>query len=382
MPEQWIVLVPHAEVVERGEGWLAGLSELGRDLYWSASEEVGLSSGAGERLPFTITAWRQWLACSDARLRVVVLLAAPECVAFAREASAAGARVIYDKPVPILFSRTARAFHPDDEKALVRVAHDLVAADRATTRLLADTSERLRLIHDFAKAEEAGRHLPAFLEKPSLTVVVDAAADRSRLEATIDSLREARGLAAYDLSVVLDPAEGAGFAELLARETAGDISLVRDPRGPSVSGLAMAVRASLSEVLVFMKSGQLPAGTDWLALALDRMQSDRQIGALGLVSGASTQEHGFRADFAGLMIRRPVFLGVGGVDERLSENASAADFSMRLLSRGYRLEHLAKPVLSGRRQRNPLSTAEVRQLRAQWRDQRTLLGKVLEKWDV
>ena len=312
----------------------------------------------------------------------MVLLAAPQCVAFAREASAAGARVVYDKPAPLLFSGPDRAFHPDDEKALVRVAQDLVAADRATTRLLADTSERLRLIHDFASAQDAGRQLPDVLAKPSLTLVVDAARDRSHLERTIEALREARGLSAYDIYVVLDPEEGTGFAELLGRETSGEISMVRDPRGPSVSGLAMAVRASSSEILVFLRSGQLPEGTDWLEGALARVQSDRQIGALALAPGTDVDGALFRVDFQGLLLRRPAYLGVGGLDEQLGEVACAADFSMRLLTAGYRLERLPEPVLGAvPAPLAELSREESRQLRRRWSDDRALLRKVLESKD-
>ncbi len=429
VPEQWLVLAPSGAVRPRAEAWLAGLAEAGRSALWSAPEEVALgesdseaksgggSNGSGgtaisgEAIAFDIAQWRRWLAESDARKRVVVLLAAPQCVAFAREASAAGARVVYDKPAPLLFSGLDRAFHPDDEKALVRVAQDLVAADRATTRLLADTSERLRLIHDFGSAQDAGRQLPDVLAKPSLTLVVDAARDRSHLERTIEALREARGLSAYDIHVVLDPEEGAGFAELLGRETSGEIALVRDPRGPSVSGLAMAVRASSSEILVFLRSGQLPEGTDWLDGALTRVQSDRQIGALALAPGTDVDGALFRVDFEGLLLRRPAYLGVGGLDEQLGETACAADFSMRLLTAGYRLERLRDPVLSAvpaagatrsgtnestsRSSPVPLSAPEKttpvplgelsreesRQLRGRWSSDRALLRKVLESED-
>jgi len=435
VPEQWLVLAPSGAVRPRAEAWLAGLAEAGRSALWSAPQEAALgdtdtnsetdtesgnkarSGGdangsrgtaiSGEAIAFDIAQWRRWLAESDARKRVVVLLAAPQCVAFAREASAAGARVVYDKPAPLLFSGPDRAFHPDDEKALVRVAQDLVAADRATTRLLADTSERLRLIHDFASAEDAGRQLPDVLAKPSLTLVVDAARDRSYLERTIEALREARGLSAYDIHVVLDPEEGAGFAELLGRETAGEIALVRDPRGPSVSGLAMAVRASSSEILVFLRSGQLPEGTDWLEGALARVQSDRQIGALALAPGTDIDGTLFRVDFEGLLLRRPAYLVVGGLDEQLGEAACAADFSMRLLTAGYRLERLPEPVLGAvpvagtapsgtnesiaRSSLAPdkvapgplaeLSREESRQLRRRWSDDRALLRKVLESED-
>ena len=392
----------------RAADWLAGLAEAGRSALWSAPQEAALgdtdsdtdsetdnkarSGGdangfggtaiSGEAIAFDIAQWRRWLAESDARKRVVVLLAAPQCVAFAREASAAGARVVYDKPAPLLFSGPGRAFHPDDEKALVRVAQDLVAADRATTRLLADTSERLRLIHDFASAQDAGRQLPDVLAKPSLTLVVDAARDRSHLERTIEALREARGLSAYDIHVVLDPEEGAGFAELLGRETSGEISLVRDPRGPSVSGLAMAVRASSSEILVFLRSGQLPEGTDWLEGAIARVQSDRQIGALALTPGADVDGALFRVDFEGLLLRRPAYLGVGGLDEQLGETACGADFSMRLLTAGYRLERLPEPVLGAvPAPLAELSREESRQLRRRWSDDRALLRKVLESED-
>ena len=412
VPEQWLVLAPSGAVRPRAEDWLAGLAEAGRSALWSTPEEAALSdidtdtdseteaesgnkaksggdangSGgtgiSGEAITFDIARWRRWLAESDARKRVVVLLAAPQCVAFAREASAAGARVVYDKPAPLLFSGPDRAFHPDDEKALVRVAQDLVAADRATTRLLADTSERLRLIHDFASAQDAGRQLPDVLAKPSLTLVVDAARDRSHLERTIEALREARGLSAYDIHVVLDPEEGAGFAELLGRETSGEISLVRDPRGPSVSGLAMAVRASSSEILVFLRSGQLPEGTDWLEGALAHVQSDRQIGALALGPGTDVDGALFRVDFEGLLLRRPAYLGVGGLDEQLGETACAADFSMRLLTAGYRLERLPEPVLGAvPAPLAELSREESRQLRRRWSDDRALLRKVLESED-
>jgi hypothetical protein len=359
---------------------LTGLETPGRGLFWSAPDDFEAPAVSGARVSFEIAIWRQWLSRSDARLRVLILLPAPECVAFAREAAAAGARVIYDKPAPILFSGPERAFHPDDERALVRVAQDLVAADRATTRLLADTSERLRLIHDFAHAEEAGAHLPSVLEKASLAIVVDAATDRSHLEETIQALREARGLAAYDIAVVIDPEEGAGFAELLGRETAGEISLVRDPRGPSMSGLAMAVRASSSEVLVFLRSGQLPAGTDWLEGALTQLQSDRQIGALGLAEGPYPAERLFRMAFTGMLIRRRVFLRVGGLEERLGESASAADFSMRLLASGYRLEQLEEPVLRPGGEKGMLSATEVRDLRGRWPQARALMARVLEAW--
>ncbi len=406
VPEQWLVLAPSGAVRPRAEAWLAGLAEAGRSALWSAPQEAALgesdtdtesgikarsggdangSGGAaisGEAIAFDIAHWRRWLAESDARKRIVVLLAAPQCVAFAREASAAGARVVYDKPAPLLFSGPDRAFHPDDEKALVRVAQDLVAADRATTRLLADTSERLRLIHDFASAQDAGRQLPDVLAKPSLTLVVDAARDRSHLERTIEALREARGLSAYDIYVVLDPEEGTGFAELLGRETSGEISLVRDPRGPSVSGLAMAVRASSSEILVFLRSGQLPEGTDWLEGALARVQSDRQIGALALAPGTDIDGALFRVDFEGLLLRRPAYLSVGGLDEQLGEVACAADFSMRLLTAGYRLERLPEPVLGAvPAPLAELSREESRQLRRRWSDDRALLRKVLESED-
>lgn len=380
VPEEWLVLAPCPEVSLRARGWLTGLETPGRGLFWSAPEEFEAPPVPGARVSFEIAIWRQWLSRSDARLRVLILLPAPECVAFAREAAAAGARVIYDKPAPILFSGPERAFHPDDERALVRVAQDLVAADRATTRLLADTSERLRLIHDFAHAEEAGAHLPSVLEKASLAIVVDAATDRSHLEETIQALREARGLAAYDISVVIDPEEGAGFAELLGRETAGEISLVRDPRGPSMSGLAMAVRASSSEVLVFLRSGQLPAGTDWLEGALTQLQSDRQIGALGLAEGPYPAERLFRMAFTGMLIRRRVFLRVGGLEERLGESASAADFSMRLLASGYRLEQLEEPVLRPGGEKGMLSATEVSDLRGRWPEARALMARVLEVW--
>ena len=158
VPEQWLVLAPSGAVWPRAEAWLAGLAEAGRSALWSAPQEAALgdtdtdaesgnkarsggdangSGGtaiSGEVIAFDIAHWRRWLAESGARKRIVVLLAAPQCVAFAREASAAGARVVYDKPAPLLFSGPDRAFHPDDEKALVRVAQDLVAADQPEAR--------------------------------------------------------------------------------------------------------------------------------------------------------------------------------------------------------------------------------------------------------
>ncbi len=383
VPEEWLVLAPCREVSLRARGWLSGLEAPGRVLFWSAPEELEAPPVPAERVSFGIAVWRDWLSRSDARLRVLILLPAPECVAFAREAAAAGARVIYDKPAPILFAGPERAFHPDDERALVRVAQDLVAADRATTRLLADTSERLRLIHDFAQAEDAGAHLPSVLEKASLAIVVDAAKDRSRLEETIQELREARGLAAYDIAVVIDPEEGAGFAELLGRETAGEISLVRDPRGPSMSGLAMAVRASSTEVLVFLRSGQLPTGTDWLEAGLRAIYGDRQIGALGLAEGAEEAgetERLSRMSFNGMLIRRRVFLRVGGLEERLGDNASAADFSMRLLTSGYRLEQLDAPAILPGVPGGGLSAKEMGELKRRWPEARGLLARVLEAW--
>ena len=385
VPEEWLVLAPVGVVGPRAAEWVSGLSGAGRSVVWSAPEDMELDHGSSAAIPFEIAQWRRWLVGSDARRRVVVLLAAPQCVAFAREASARGARVVYDKPIPLLFSGPERAFHPDDEKALVRVAQDLVAADRATTRLLADTSERRRLIHDFASAQEAGRQLPDVLAKPSLTLVVDASRDRTHLERTIEALREARGLSAYEIGVVLDPEEGAGFAELLGRETAGEISLVRDPRGPSVSGLAMAVRSSASEVLLFLRSGQLPQGDDWLGAALARLESDRQIGALALASGPAVEGPLLRVDFEGLLLRRPVYLGVGGLDEQLGENACVTDFSMRLLTAGYRLERSGAPVLGsvpGRLPAAELSRDEHRQLRRRWSDDRALLNEVLEAEDA
>ena len=150
VPEQWLVLAPSGAVRPRAEAWLAGLAEAGRSALWSAPQEAALgesdtdtdsetdtdtesgikarsggdangSGGAaisGEAIAFDIAHWRRWLAESDARKRIVVLLAAPQCVAFAREASAAGARVVYDKPAPLLFSGPDRAFHPDDEKVI------------------------------------------------------------------------------------------------------------------------------------------------------------------------------------------------------------------------------------------------------------------------
>ena len=112
------------------------------------------------------------------------------------------------------------------------------------------------------------------------------------------------------------------------------------------------------------------------------MQSDRQIGALALAPGTDIDGALFRVDFEGLLLRRPAYLSVGGLDEQLGEVACAADFSMRLLTAGYRLERLPEPVLGAvPAPLAELSREESRQLRRRWSDDRALLRKVLESKD-
>lgn len=378
--ERWVLLAPCSEAEERVVSWAAGLREAGCEVLVALPEGSTLTAAGTELVPLKIAALRPLLAATDQRLRVLVTVPDACSVAFAREAHVAGARVVYDKIAPNRFTPGARAFHLDDERALVLVADDRVAPDRATVRLLASLAGSGRIVHEFADATAAGRAFPALVARPSIMVVVADAGSPEETGATIEALHAMRGTAAYRIVVVMGPEEGPALKGMLAREEAGEILLLRDPRASLVSALAMGARATGSEVLVFLRAGQLPTSNEWLETAAAQLYGDAALGALQLGESAKSIAAPV-LPLPGLVLRRAVFRDTGGFTEGLgSAPGGALDFSLRLVRRGFRLAQLGQAVRSGGDLRPALADAERKKLRAHWSATPEALRAALDAW--
>jgi hypothetical protein len=380
--ERWLLLAPREEAEARVREWAVGLRQAGCEVLLASDREHALDSAGVAVVPFATVAWRPLLGDPTKRLRVLVTVPDAASVAFAREAHTSGARVIYDKIPPERFRAVPRAFHPDDERALVVVADDRVAPDRATLRVLASLAGSGRIVHNFADAAEAGRAFPAMLEKPSVVVVLADDGPPEVTGATIDRLREARGFFAYRIAVVVGPEEGPALKALLAREEAGEILLLRDPRASLVSALAMGARATGSEVLVFLRTGQFPRDAEWLSTALAQLYRHAAIGALQI--GESEPAAGVEPavlPLPGLVLRRAAYRDAGGLEDTIASPAGAAiDFSLRLQHRGFRLEHAPDAALAGASGRPALPEADHKALRARWSGGSAPLRAALSSW--
>lgn len=362
----WLVLVAHDATRERALCWTRGLRETGARVSVSC-RDGGELPGEGTPLPWKPSAWRTAIEDASLRHRVLVLLPDPALVAFAREARAIGARVIYDKIAPVHLPAEPRAFHPQDEQALVAACDDRIAADGPTARLLTSLGGRGGLVHEMADAVAAGRGLGSVVEKPTMTLVLVADPEMEAVHGAVDRWLEVRGLHAYRLAVVVGPHEGAALDRLLEREASGDLRVLRDPRGTPGSAVAMGVRATEGEVVAVVHAEQVPSGEGWLREALVALHSDAGLGAVGLGSLREAEGPAPVLPLFGWVARRSAVLDAGGFAEDLSgEAATAIDFSLRLARRGFRIESV-EPAVEGRIGDGGLSVTDRERLRQRWR---------------
>lgn len=371
--EHWVVLAANEATHSRAGDWVRGLAAEGVRVSLSCREEIELPSGA-KSLGWSPAAWRTAIGDPLSRQRVLALLPDPAVVAFAREARAAGARVVYDKIAPVDFTGSSRPFHPEDEKALVGGCDDRVAGDGATARLLASLGGQGGLVHEIASAASGASGLRSVLEKPTMTLVVVADPSLAQVEASVDRWIAARGLHAYRIAVVVGPGEGAALEQLLAREALGDLRLLRDPRGTLGSAAAMGVRATGGEVVAVVAAEQSPHGEEWLGESLVEIHSDAGLGALVLADGDSAGSDVSSLPLFGWVARRGAVLDAGGVAEDFaSAAATAADFSLRLARRGFRIARQA-PTISGTPQGVATGAEDRDRLARRWPTESAQLG--------
>jgi hypothetical protein len=233
-------------------------------------------------MPAQLSALRGLLRDRDQRLRVVVQRPEAEVIAFVREARLRGARVLYDKAEG--WGAIARA-DIDSERALIDAADDLVGATRASVKQLAASRRLVHLLpaaDDDATARQRAASLRLVASRPTLTVAVLCAAgdDAATIAACLASLAAAQGDQPYRIAVIDGGVAPSVLDDLLAREEAQEITLLRNALRGRASSANLVLRAAPSELVAIIDASSRAPGTAWLDGPVAALLERRALGAV------------------------------------------------------------------------------------------------------
>lgn len=229
--------------------------------------------------------------------------------------------------------------------------------------------------------------LSALTERPRVAVIVLRRGSPVAVDACLDALLAARGELGYRVALVDDGSEGPETDRLLAREESGEILLLRSARRGAAASRNLGIRATRSEIVVFLDVRQRVRAPGWLDAALGLLLDDRRIGAVGAIEG-DLATRGGRVESsgpgpvaaaalgaAGLVVPRAVLTRIQGFDERYDpQGCDGLDLSFQIREAGYalaRIPELAHALLTPDAPsppgEGPLGARNLRRLRAKWR---------------
>ena len=345
-PEQWLVVAPASDASSHAAQLAAALARCGVAVSLAApahGDAVASVAASGVRLvPRQLSALRGMLRERDQRLRIVVLRPEAEVIALAREARLAGARVLYDRTEG--WGAVARAAI-DSERALIDAADDLIGTTRPIVKQLAASRRLVHLLppaDDGAGWQARAAALRVVAAPPTLTVAVLCAADddATTIGACLGSLAAARGTQPYRIAVVDDGVAPSVLEDLVAREEAQEITLLRNALHGRASGGNLALRAAPSELVVLLDASRRVLGPSWLDGAVAALLERRALGAVVAHAADVLTGTGWA-----WLAPRALLTALAGFDEAYDPGSlEDADLAQQLDALGYELaewSHLA-----------------------------------------
>ncbi|MBM4267454.1 MAG: hypothetical protein FJ144_12720 [Deltaproteobacteria bacterium] len=361
--DHWLVVATGEAVTSRRSVRIAeALARTGAPVAWAG--RVATNARGSFEAPagpvqvidsWSVASLRLRVAATDARVRLLLAGADGETVAIAREGRARGARIAYDASL----TPGRGTYEIETERALVSDADDLIAADVRLARHLSGLAGGRRLVHvlgdpggdpDGDGWDSIARSLVTIGAAPTTTVVFAAASAPDATVATVEAFVAARVDTAHRIAVVIgadDPVD----EKLAARESSGEIQILRSARPGRLAAWNLGVVATGGEIVVLADSSVRPRASGWLDAAVARLRAHREIGAVGLralrppgagSSGLDGRDAGSRVaalDASGLVAPRAVLARCGGFDEDLTfDRLAAVDLSFRIRELGLRVD--------------------------------------------
>lgn len=177
----------------------------------------------------------------------------------------------------------------------------------------------------------------------------------------VDSLLMYNGRYSYEI-IVVDNGSTDGSFEMLKKEYDGRIRLLRNDRNGCSSGRNLGVKNATGDILCFLDSDQWVIHDYWLDSALELLETEEKIGAVGWgagwfglqkIAGMTVDElecRGikyasvwYRKDIAylgtdGMLMKKALFEEIGGFDEFYDPTCfEDTDLSLKIRNAGYEL---------------------------------------------
>lgn len=246
---------------------------------------------------------------------------------------------------------------------------DDVPSTIAAVEQAASTAPPVSLLEDFLAEntwEKRIEGLAAIVAEPTIAIIVLCYNNEDVIGRCIESLVQFRGRRRYDVIVVDNGSTDASVDIVSRHEQRGEVILLRNDRNGCSSGRNLGLRASSSEIVVFLDSDQWVLREGWLDPALEILREHRKIGAVGWNAGwfdpgsgrgpivDSLQDRGmtgrhrgkrFRTDVAylatsGLVAPRSVLARTSGFDEFYDPTCfEDTDLSFQIKALGYDLAY-------------------------------------------
>lgn len=288
-------------------------------------------------------------------------------------------------------------FCSDSKEAWVRVIKE-------GTMELKDSHVFLSQNNWFARCAKLMEQSGIYHRKPvSMSVIVLNYNNSNVIRRCVDTLLAHNGRYGYEV-IVVDNGSTDGSYELLEKEYSDRVLLLKNTKNGCSSGRNLGVRNAQGEYLCFLDSDQWVVSDHWLDSALDILETDTKIGAVGWAAGWFTPGKAagpivdymynraidsadiwYRTDIAylgtgGLVMERRLFELTGGFDEFYDPTCfEDTDLSLEIRDAGYELAycpyigvmHLPhQTTQSGSRQHERLMKRNGEYFQAKWKERR------------